>query len=162
MIASEPLHDLKGHIINLITELPHVLPPGETATKCNLLINCCLAKEKKSGADLRRVVIQIYLLLKDLDCSSKILLLLQTIIKMGEISYSLDDCRSPRQLLQMYNTCWLHMELCRDMFGNPQKITRSKGTICMLSLPTAPPNTSLHPYGPSTLRIRKGYLVKEG
>lgn len=126
VIASEPLHDLKGHIINLITELPHVLPPGETATKCNHLINCCLAKEKKSGADLRRVVIQIYLLLKDLDCSSKILLLLQTIIKVGEISYSLDDCRSPRQLLQMYNTCWLHMELCRDMFGNPKKITRSK------------------------------------
>lgn len=64
------------------------------------LMDCCLAKEKKSGADLRRVIIQIYLLLKDLDCSSKVLLLLQTIIKIGEISYSLDDRRSPRQLLQ--------------------------------------------------------------
>lgn len=89
--------------------------------KCTHLIDCCLAKEKKSGADLRRVVIQIYLLLKDLDCSPKIILLFLTLIKVGEISYSLDDHRSPRQLLQLYNSCWLHMELC-----NPKKLTRSK------------------------------------
>lgn len=91
VMASEPLHDIKGHVINLITELPSILPPGDTATKCIHLIDSCLAKEKKSGADLRRAVIQIYLLLKDLNCSSKILLLLQTIIKIGEITYSLDD-----------------------------------------------------------------------
>lgn len=78
----------------------HILQGDETATRCSHLIDCCLSKEKKSGEDLRRVVIQIYLLLKDLDCSSKVLLLLQTIIKVGEVSYSLDVSRSPRQLLQ--------------------------------------------------------------
>lgn len=46
VVASEPLHDLKGHIINLITELPHILQVSETATKCTHLIDCCLAKEK--------------------------------------------------------------------------------------------------------------------
>ena len=89
--ASEPLHDLKGHLINLITEIP-----------CTHLISCCLAKEKKSGADLRRVIIQIFLLLKDLECNQRTLLLLETIIKIGEISYSTDDRRSPRQPLQLY------------------------------------------------------------
>ena len=126
VIASEPLHDLKGHIINLITELPYILPSVDTATQCNHLISCCLAKEKKSGADMRRVVIQLYLLLKDLDCTNKILLLLQTIIKIGEILYSRDNARSPRQLLQLYNSCWLHMELCVDLFPAPKKLTRSK------------------------------------
>jgi hypothetical protein len=81
VIASEPLHDLKGHIINLITELLYILPSGDTTAQCNHLISCCLAKDKKSGADMRRVVIQLYLLLKDLDCPTKILLL-QTIIKI--------------------------------------------------------------------------------
>ncbi len=38
VIASEPLH-----IMNLITELPHI---GDTATRCTHLIDCCLAKEK--------------------------------------------------------------------------------------------------------------------
>ena len=126
VIASEPLHDLKGHIINLITELPYILPSGDTTVQCNHLISNCLAKDKKSGADMRRVVIQIYLLLKDLDCSSKILLLLQTIIKIGEILYSRENTRSPRQLLQLYNSCWLHMELCSDLFPVTKKITRSK------------------------------------
>ena len=77
VVASEPLHDLKGHHFNLITELPHVLSDGDVSTQCTHLISCCLAKEK-SGADLRRVVIQLFLLLKDLDSSNKILLLLQS------------------------------------------------------------------------------------
>ena len=126
VVASEPLHDLKGHIINLITELPYVLPDGDIATQCTHLISCCLAKEKKSGADLRRVVIQLFLLLTDLESNSKTLLLLHTIIKIGEILYSRDHLRSPRQLLQLYNCCWLHMELCMDLFHAPKKITPSK------------------------------------
>lgn len=63
IVASEPLHDLKGHITNLITEIVYVLPLGNTSTQCTHLIENCLAKEKKSAADMRRVVIQIYLLL---------------------------------------------------------------------------------------------------
>ena len=126
VLASEPLHDLKGHIINLITELPSILPEGETAIKCTHLISCCLAKDKKSAADLRRAVIQIYLLLKDTDVHPRILLFLQTIIKVGEILYSLDSARSPRQLLQLYNCCWLHMELCRDLMAKPQKLSECR------------------------------------
>ena len=57
----------------------------------------CL-KDKKSGADMKRVVIQVYLRLKDLGCGSKILLLFQTIIKIGKISYSRDNTRLPKQL----------------------------------------------------------------
>ena len=82
IVASEPLHDIKGHVINLITELPNILPPGDIKSKCTHLIDCCLAKER---ADLRRVVIQLYLLLKDLDCSCRVLLLLQSIIKIGRL-----------------------------------------------------------------------------
>ena len=106
IVACEPLHDLKGHLINLITELPSILPPGETKIKCDHLIDNCLSKQKKSGADLRRVVIQLFLLLKDTDCSSRIFFLLQSVIKIGEIAYSRDDKRNPRALLQLYNMCW--------------------------------------------------------
>ena len=126
IVASEPLHDIKGHVINLINEMPTILPPGETRSKCIHLIDSCLAKEKKSGADLRRVAIQLYLLLKDLDCSSRVLFLLQSIIKIGEIAYSRDDKRCPRQLLQLYNMCWIHMELCRDLLSQPEKISKTK------------------------------------
>lgn len=125
VVASEPMHDLKGHILNLIVELPQALPPSAMAS-CTHLIDCCLAKEKKSAADLRRVAIQLYLLLKDQDCSSRVILLLQTIIKIGEILYSHDKHRSPRQLLQLHNCCWLHLELCKDVFSDPTKLTTSR------------------------------------
>ena len=45
IVASEPLHDIKGHMIN---QLPSILPPGDTKTKCTHLIDNCLAKEKKN------------------------------------------------------------------------------------------------------------------
>ena len=125
-MACEPLHDLKGHLINLITELPSILPPGGTKTKCDHLIDNCLSKQKKSGADLRRVVIQLFLLLKDTDCSSRILFLLQSVIKIGEIAYSRDDKRNPRALLQLYNMCWLHMELCKDLLSTPATLSKIK------------------------------------
>ena len=75
---------------------------------------------------MRRVAIQLFLLLKDTDCSSRILLLLQTIIKISEIAYSRDDKRCPRQLLQLYNMCWIHMELCKSLFSTPEKLTKTK------------------------------------
>ena len=126
IVACEPLHDLKGHLINLITELPSILPPGETKTKCDHLIDNCLSKQKKSGADLRRVVIQLFLLLKDTDCSSRILFLLQSVIKIGEIAYSRDDKRNPRALLQLYNMSWLHMELCKDLLSTLATLSKIK------------------------------------
>ena len=126
IVASEPLHDIKGHLINLISEMPNIIPPGETKAKCTHLIDSCLAKEKKSGADMRRVAIQLLMLLKDTDCSPKILLLLHTIVKIGEIAYSRDDKRCPRQLLQLHNMCWIHMELCRDLFSTPKTMSKTK------------------------------------
>ena len=46
VLASEPLHDLKGHLINIIMELPFILPEEDTTSQCNHLISSCLAKEK--------------------------------------------------------------------------------------------------------------------
>ena len=126
IVASEPLHDIKGHMIHLITEIPDILPTGETKSKCTHLIDSCLSKQKISGADICRVVIQLFLLLKDTDCSPKVLLLLHSIIKIGEIAYSRDDRRCPRQLLQLYNMCWLHMELCKDLLSSPKNISKSR------------------------------------
>ena len=37
VIASEPLHDVKGHLINIITELPSILPEENTTTQCKHL-----------------------------------------------------------------------------------------------------------------------------
>ena len=43
-----------------------------------------------------------------------------------QIAYSGDDKRCPRQLLQLYNMCWLHMELCKDLLSTPKNISKSR------------------------------------
>ena len=125
IVAGEPLHDIKGHVANLITELPNILPPN-AKSKCTHLIEHCINKPKVSGADMRRVVIQLFLQLKNLDCSSRAVFLLHSLVKIGEIAYSRDNKRCPRQLLQLYNMCWMHMELCKDLLSAPEKITKTK------------------------------------
>ncbi len=125
LMACEPLHDLKGHIHNLLEELPGILPPA-AADKCQTLLDSCLSKDKISGADLRRTAIQVFLYLRDFNVQPEILSLLQSIIKVGQILYSSDSRRTPRALLQMYNHCWYHSELCVDLLSKPKKISYGK------------------------------------
>ena len=33
IVASEPLHDIKSHLVHVMNELPHILPPGDTRNK---------------------------------------------------------------------------------------------------------------------------------
>ena len=75
---------------------------------------------------MRRAVIQVLLMLKDTDCNEDIISLLQTIVTISKILYSKDANRTTRQLLQLYNNCWIHMELCTQLFPIPHKLSRSK------------------------------------
>ena len=46
----EPLHDLKGHLTNLFTELPFVIDDPSLATECKQMIDIHLSKDKVTGA----------------------------------------------------------------------------------------------------------------
>lgn len=83
ILDSEPLHDLKGHLINLLTELPHILE-GSVKSLCLDLLNNLLFSKKQngySGRDLRVALIETHKLIyfKDVDISIKTLL--STIVK---------------------------------------------------------------------------------
>lgn len=62
VVACESLHDLKGHLSNLLHELPHILPIP-IATKLKPLLKACLSKDKITAADLRTTMIKTYLML---------------------------------------------------------------------------------------------------
>eukprot|EP00731_Ephydatia_muelleri_P036155 Em0207g2a len=47
VVDCEPLHDIKGHLLNLFQELPSVLP-NEIKEKCEIRINLCQKKRKKA------------------------------------------------------------------------------------------------------------------
>ena len=115
ILDCEPLHDIKGHLINLFEELPSILPPT-VREECTARITKTLSKEKKSAADLRATLIHLYLMVSKKDVDWKITSLLQSILMVSEVLYSSDHERCPKLLLRLYVNAWFHHQLCYDMF----------------------------------------------
>ena len=125
MLECEPLHDLKGHLKNLFEILPEILDK-KISLEVSEVLELDLSKEKKTGADYRLAAMHLLALLRRRTVHQHIVKLLKTIVTVSEILYATDDKRSPRQILRLYNSTWLHHELCNDLFPNPKSIPRTK------------------------------------
>jgi len=126
ILDSEPLHDLKGHLINLFTELPFILS-GNVKETCQRIIQCNLNKEKVKCADLRLTAVHLYHhFLQHYRSDDYHLLLMQTVVQISEILYLPSSKRSPKRILQLYNCTWLHHTLCSLMFSKLKCLIREK------------------------------------
>ena len=82
--------------------------------------------KEKSAADLRATLIRLHMLVTQAcDAHWKVDLLLQSIVRAGEVLYAPDSERCPKLLLRLYNNLWLHHQLCYDLFKE-LKSTRDK------------------------------------
>ena len=102
ILDCEPLHDLKGHLQNLLDELPKVLNKA-LGTEVKALLDTDLGKDMKTGGDYRLASIHLLTLLKKRTSQIDILHLIQTIVKISEILYADDNKRTPRSVLRLYN-----------------------------------------------------------
>ena len=125
ILDCEPLHDMKGHLQNLVDEVPHILN-RELADDCKKLINTDLKKEKKTGADYRLVAIHLLCLLRKKNAPVKIIQLLAGIVSISELLYANDLQRTPKMILRLYNLTWLHFELCTELFTITRVVTHHK------------------------------------
>jgi len=80
IIDCEPLHDLKGHLHHLLTELPHILTGGPQIACQDLLQNVLFSRKEGgyTGADLRVALLEVFKLLHCQDVDADVKLLLQT------------------------------------------------------------------------------------
>lgn len=120
----EPLHDLKGHLQHLLTELLH----GHPEDVCKDLLEHVLFSRKEggyTGTDLRVALLEVHKLLHSLDDVDAIVkLLIQTAAQISQILYASEEKRTPKAVLQLYNCTWVHHELCLKLFPHPSKCTR--------------------------------------
>ena len=131
VLDSEPLHDLKGHLINLLTEFPKLLFDDNDVCKDSTkeLLEQLLFKKKQngySGSDQRVALIELNNLIQCQTVSDKKKLLLSTAVKISELLYSSDNKRTPKSVLQLYNCTWLHHELCKTLFSKPKEVSYEK------------------------------------
>ena len=118
------MHDLKGHLYNLLAEIPNLLP-SQLGRECQQLLDATLPKQKVSGAYLRVAAIKLYATLKHHNIDPLLKELLNTIARASELLYSYNSKRSPKTILRLYNITWFHHELCRHFLSNRKHQSRS-------------------------------------
>ena len=125
VLDCEPLHDLKGHISNLLTELPSILEPNITKHYKKVL-DVGLSKEKKTGADYRLTLIHLVAVMHKHNAPTKVCAILETLAEISRLLYLRENERTNREILRLYNTTWLHFELLKELLHSPKHITRRK------------------------------------
>ena len=112
VLDCEPLHDIKGHLLNLLPEIPLILPPALKEV-CQQILETTLPKGTVCGALLRTAAIKLLFKLQaSANVDPQVLMLLTTIVHASHILYLNASNRSPKRVLQLYNCTWLHHELC--------------------------------------------------
>ena len=122
---TEPLHDLKGHLSNVIDESLHI-SEGKIHEAIVTVKKTVLSKDAIRCSDLRKAVIIIYLKLKAVDPTGEITDLYRTAVEICNLCYAHDCERTPRSILCLHNRTFLHAHQCSLLFANPQSITRRK------------------------------------
>ena len=125
VLDCEPLHDIKGHLQNLLPEIPFLLP-SNLKEECQLILETTLPKGTVCGALLRTAAIKLFLKVHACDdLDPQIVTLLHTVVQISHILYLKTSERSPKKVLQLHNCAWLHHELCSNLISNPRKQTLS-------------------------------------
>ena len=81
VLDCEPLHSLKGHLLNLYEEIPEILE-GDLKLKCTQVLNSHIKKEKITGADARSAAIHLLILFQD-QGNRELAWLMETIVRVS-------------------------------------------------------------------------------
>ena len=125
VLDCEPLHDLKGHLFNLLPEIRNLLPLP-LGSECQQL-DTTLPKQNVSGAFLRVAAIKRLIKLQNHSAhvDKFLLALVNTVVRISELIYLFDLKRTPKTILQLYNVTWYHHELFRHFLSNHKHQSRS-------------------------------------
>ena len=118
----EPLHDLKGHLSNIIEEL-RVTLTGEVKEKVDIIVGSVLGKETLRGSDYRKGSILILKTLQEVTPNSPLTTLLSTAVEMTELLYCDPTKRTSQSVLRLHNITFVHAKLCVHLFGKPKTIS---------------------------------------
>lgn len=130
VLACEPLHDLTNVIQNLIQELPHHVP-DDTKQEFQAFSETTIGQKNQiKGSDARLYAVKLAKFtsqkFEEGKVEENILDLVNALVDIITVCYSNHTARSQKQLLRLYNQCFLFGILCKIVVGNPKKLTSRK------------------------------------
>ncbi len=128
---TEPLHNLKGHLSNIIEEIL-VISIGKTHEAIAAVKRTVLCKDTICCSDLRKaiIIILIYIELNAISTDTPITQLYRTAVKISCLLYSHDSDRTPKQsyayTITLFSThisprISVHNPICKSTSGNKKK-----------------------------------------
>ncbi|XP_066914907.1 uncharacterized protein [Clytia hemisphaerica] len=124
VLEVEPLHAIKGHIYNMYEDIPGRLPEDEKK-KMSRAVKVSFKKEARTGADYRRSLIDVCVLLRNKIDPDFYNLLLQ-IIEIQEIIYLNEVHRTNAKVFRYLNQSFLHLVAMEELMPQPKKLTTRK------------------------------------
>lgn len=121
----EPLHDIKGHLSNVIEETLKTIS-GESLIKVTHVHDTVLSTDTLRCSDYRKAVVLMYLALWEAQPEAPITHLFCTLVEITEILYSHESKRTPQAIVRLHNITFLHWKYCCDLFSKPQVVTRAR------------------------------------
>ena len=121
----EPLHDIKGHLSNMIEEIK-VLLNGPAKEKVYSICTSVFSKETLRASDIRKGAILILLALQDTQPNSPVTAALESAVEICEILYAEPEKRSPQSVLRLHNITFVHAKLCEKVFSTPRTMSKRK------------------------------------
>ena len=130
VLCCEPLHDLSNVIQNIITELPMQVPE-KLWREFEAFSNSTIGDKKQiKGSDARLYAIKLskFIAMKHREgkISECFLNLVNSLVEITQISYASEKSRNQRQILRLYNQCFLFATLSKSIFSKPSKMTTRK------------------------------------
>ena len=118
----EPLHDIKGHLSNIIEEIRITLT-GKVREEVDMIFSSALGKETLRGSDYRKGAILTLNALHNYMSDYPLTTLLSTAVEIAELLYCDPTKRTAQSILRLHNLSFVHAKLCADMFGTPKTIS---------------------------------------
>ena len=125
IIPTEPLHDLKGHVSNLIEETL-ASETGIIKDVIQEVVRTALCKETLRCSDYRKAIILIYKSLLDTNCRDTLIEIYRTAVEMSELLYAHSEKRDTTSVLRLHNLLFIHGMLCIQKYGIPKAMTSGK------------------------------------
>ena len=131
ILGCEPMHDISNVIQNIITELPYHTD-DQSVRKEFLQFSASTIGEKNQikGSDARLYLVKFSkfcsTLYIDGHIDNNMMSLVNSLVDIVNITYMSSHLRSPKLILRLYNQCLIFAVMCRNVIGNPSKMTYRK------------------------------------
>ena len=125
VLPTEPLHDVKGHLSNIMEETLKAVT-GETLKRLKLVSSTVLGKETLRCSDYRKAVLLFYITLFETEPNSHYTTLFQTAAEICEHLYADDSKRMAQTVLRLHSIAYIHGRLYTELFSNPKTVSKRK------------------------------------